>query len=157
MRPGADSTPVDDVDAAGTQVGDRLGHVVGAQASRDDEAMVVGHPFGQPPVEDLPRAGVGSVDEEEVGAEVLEAPDGRITGRERLDHRPDAGAHPLRLLGGLVAVQLRRTQAGDADDLDDPLRSLVTEHADRQHVLGQAFGDVAGQLHRRPVGATGRR
>ena len=147
--------PGRDVDAARAQVRHGLGHVVGAQAARDDEAMVVGHALGQPPVEHLARTRVRPVDEKEVRAEVLEARNGGITGREGLDDGADPGPYPLRLLGGLVPVQLRRTQTGQADGLDDTLRRLVTEHAHRQHVLGQTLGDVPGQLDRDLAGRRG--
>ena len=67
---------------------------------------------------------------------------------KRLDHRVDAGPHPLRLLRRLVPVHLRRAQTGDPDGLDDALRCLVAEHADGEDVLGQPLRDVTGELHR---------
>ena len=72
LRPGADSTPEETSTPRGPQVGHGLGHVARAQAARDDEPAGVGHPLGQPPVEDLARPGVVAVDQQVVGPELGE-------------------------------------------------------------------------------------
>ena len=108
---------------------------------------MVGHALGQSPVEDLARPGIVAVHHEEVGSELLEAPDARLPRVERLDHHRHPRSHPLRLLGRLVPVQLRRAQTGDPYRLDHPLRRLVTEDADGEDVLGQPLRDVARELH----------
>ena len=148
MRPGAASTPLQTSTPPGRRWRHRLGHVVGAQSARDDQAVVVRHALGQAPVEDLARPRVLAVHEQEVRAELLEAHDGAIPRRERLDHGGHAGADPLRLLGGLVPVHLGGAQSRHPDGFHDPLRRLVAEDADGQHVLGQPLGDVPGQVHR---------
>ena len=42
-------------------MGDRLADVVGVEPAGDQQAPVVDHAFGQPPVEDLPGPRVGAV------------------------------------------------------------------------------------------------
>ena len=116
---------------------------------------MVGHTLGQPPVEHLTRARVVPVDQEVVGAELVEAGNGAFAGPEGLDHRRHPLAHPGGLLGRLVAVQLRRVQTGHVNGLGHPLGCFVPEDPDRQDVLGESLGDVPGQLHRHLPGRRG--
>ena len=53
LWPGLDSTPVDDVDAPGTDALDGGDDVVGREPSGEDERHVVGDDVDQRPVEDL--------------------------------------------------------------------------------------------------------
>ena len=144
------------VDPGRAQAGHRRPDVVRSQPAAHDQAVVVGHPLGQPPVEHLPRARVFPVHHEEVGAELLEASDRPLARPEHLDHGAHPGAHPFGLLGGLLAVQLGRTQAGRVHGLDHPLRRLVAKHPHGQDVLGQPLGDVAGEVDRDLPRARGR-
>ncbi len=149
MRPGADSTPGGHVHPGGTQVRHRLGDVLGPQAARQTiRRWWSATPSASRQSKTWPDPGLSPSTRQEVGAELLEAPDGALAGLERLDHRGHPCPHPLRLLGRLVPVQLGRAQPGDAHRLHDALGRLVAEDAHRQHVLGEPLGDVARQVHR---------
>ena len=94
LRPGADSTPVDTSTPAGRRFATAWATLSGRSPPETIEAVVVRHPLRQPPVEDLARPGVFAVDEQVVGAELLEAADGALAGAEGLDHRGDRGRAP---------------------------------------------------------------
>ena len=126
-----------------------------SQAARHDQPAGVGHPFGQPPVEELARAGVGPVDQQELGPVLLEAPDVAVPGREGLDGPPTRLADPLGVLDRLEAVQLDGVQPDLVDDLDDPLGRLVPEHADRHRLVRQALDDVGHRAGRHLAGRRG--
>jgi hypothetical protein len=124
------------------QPDDRVGDVGGVEATRDEQPTVVDHPFGEPPVEHLARAGAGAVDQEVGATELLEPGDRRVAGAERLDRARNPRRDPLGVLDRLVPVQLHRAQPDGVGDLDHPARRLVAEHADGQHLRRQALHDV---------------
>ena len=70
--------PAGDVDPPRTQVLDGSADVLRAESTRDDEAAGIEDALGEPPVEELARAGVGAIDEEELGAILVER--GRCSG-----------------------------------------------------------------------------
>ena len=99
--------------------------------------------FGQAPVEDPARAGIGRVDEDHVGRGVGRRRERGIAGRERLDHEPHPFADPLHLGARLAPVELHGVQTDPRGDVDDVRGLVVAEHADRHHLDGQSPHDVA--------------
>ena len=149
LRPGAASTPLETSTPPGRRWVDGLRHVVGAQAARDDEALRGRTtPSARRQSNTWPEPGFCPSTRRKSAPKSSKRAMVRSPAGKALMTVRHAGPHPLRLLGRLVPVHLRRAQTGDADGLDDALRRLVPEHADGQHVLGQALGDVPGQLHR---------
>ena len=67
--PGSRSTPVDDVDTPRLAALDGVGDVVRRQAAGEDVARPLGQVVDQPPVEQLTRARVRTLDVDEVGRE----------------------------------------------------------------------------------------
>ena len=147
LRPGADSTPVETSTPAGPQVGDGLApRCRGAGRRETIRRWWSTTPSARRQSKTWPEPGLSPSTMQVVRAELLEAGDGALAGAEGLDHQRHPGADPLRVLGRLVPVQLRGAQPGGVHGLDHPLRRLVAEHPDGQDVLGQALGDVAGEL-----------
>ena len=155
--PGDRSTPRRHVDAPRLDGLDGVGDVVGVEAAGEDQPHPLGHLAGQRPVEDLARTRASAASSR-IRSVASDAGVGdlRRAGRVGLDdpaHRPgDLGDD----VGGLVAVELGRLDAGPVDELDDPLRVLVAEHADGEDLRRQPAGDVVGLLRRRSGAATGR-
>ena len=138
--------PARDVDAHGVQVGDRLGDVLGPQAARDQHATGVDDALGESPVEHLARTRARPVDQQPVRPERVEPGHGAVACGEGPDGERHALGHPSGVLGALVPVELHGAEPDLVRHLDDACGRLVTEHADGQHLVGQALHDVG---HRR--------
>ena len=78
-----------------------------------------------------PLPGVGAVDQQELGAVLLEPLDIAVAGRKGLDRPSDPAGDPLGVGDRLDAMELHRPQSDQIGDLDDPPGGLVTEHARR--------------------------
>ena len=150
LRPGAASTPLDTSTPHGRTSADRLADVLGREPAGEQDALAARRALGQPPVEDLARAGSGeSTRMMSAGLFAAAASAGSpaanawITNctRSRIHCTSDAGSRPCSCTPCSPAA---------TDDLDDALRALVAEHADRVHLARQPPHDVAHGLGHRP-------
>src|SRR5664280_912671 len=124
------------------KVGNGLADVAGIQATRDDEALRVDDPFGQSPIEELARPGVGPVNQQKLGAVLFEPADVAVTGRKRFDGAAHPLSDPLGILDRLDPMELRGVEPYLVDDLDHPLGGFVSEHPDGEDMCGTALDDV---------------
>src|SRR5207302_729607 len=88
----------------------------------------------------------GRIDEDDVGRALVGVRERGVTGGERLDRELHTFTDPRDLGRRFRTVELHTVQAGTSDDLHDPLRSLVAEHAHGVHLAWKALDDVADRL-----------
>ena len=86
---------------------------------------------------ELARAGAGPVDQQELGAVLVEPLDVAVAGRKGLDGAGGPAGDPPGVLDRLDPVELHGPQPDLVGDLDDPSGCLVPEHARRSPSRGE--------------------
>ena len=105
-----------------------------------------GHGVGEGPVERDTGTRFVGVDEHDVDGTVAHRGQRRVAGGEPLDHEGDTATHPANVGDRLAAAELRAGETERVHQLDDPLRHLVTEHADGDDTRREAVQDLGDRV-----------